>query len=69
MQAERNTLNVELLNKKKPGTVGFENSQPLQAVIPKLRDGCGKDHIQGTVTKISKGKTDYVAVKLLLRSQ
>jgi len=29
MQAERNKLNVELLNKKKPATAGFENSQPL----------------------------------------
>ena len=38
-------------------------------MIPKLRDGCGKDRVQGTVTKTSKGKTEYVAVKLLLRPQ
>ena len=42
MQAERNKLNIEHLNKKKPGTVGFENSQPLQAVIAsEIKDGCG----------------------------
>ena len=37
-------------------------------MILKLRDGCGKDHIQGTVTKTSKGKIDCVVVKLFVKT-
>lgn len=65
MQEERNKLKENLLNKKRPGIVGFENSQPLQATSEAKikRQFLGKRSHAGHSQKHSKKTKRRIAAK------